>query len=335
MWQRTTRRIVCALITALVPLGILAQESIPRQDTPPAQYPSQDTPPAPSTPEAPVIPLFKASSDLVVLHVNVVDRRSNVVDDLVESAFEVYEDGVRQEIQFFEPREAPIAAGLVIDSSSSMLTRQRMVRAGVEAFAGMSQPNDEFFTIVFNEKVRHGLPPGLSFTRSHSLLLASLGRAPLGGKTALHDAVIEALAHLETASNQKRVLVVLSDGDDNASTSSERNMLHRAAQSSALIYTIWTGDLSGESGDPGLLRKLARGNGGVAYQPATEREIVETFPTVARTMRRGYTIGYAPTNPAADGSYRRVKVLVRVPDNRVTVHVRDGYTAREAGERHE
>lgn len=285
----------------------------------------QDGTPEQETP----VPLFKAVSDLVVLHVNVVDRRSRVVDDLPQTAFEVFEDDVRQEIQFFEPREAPIAAGLVIDSSSSMLNRQPMVRAGVEAFAELSRPGDEFFTLIFNEHVRSGLPAGLQFTRSRDMLLASLGRSPQGGKTALHDAVIEGLAQLEAASNQKRALVVLSDGDDNASSHSERNMLHRAAQSNALIYTIWTGSLAGVEGDPGLLRKLARGNGGVDYRPDNEREIVEAFSTVADTMRRGYTIGYAPANAAADGKFRRVKVLVRSPDNRVTVHVRDGYTARE------
>jgi Ca-activated chloride channel family protein len=281
--------------------------------------------------EAPV-PLFKAASDLVVLHVNVVDRRSRVVEDLPQTAFEVYEDGVKQEIQFFEPREAPIAAGLVIDSSSSMLNRQPLVRAGVEAFAELSRPGDEFFTLIFNEHVRSGLPTGLPFTRSRDVLLASLGRTPQGGKTALHDAVIEGLAQLETASNQKRALVVLSDGEDNASSHSERNMLHRAAQSNALIYTIWTGSLSADEGDPGLLRKLARGNGGLDYRPENEREIVETFSIVADTMRRGYTIGYAPSNSAADGRFRRIKVLVRSSDNRVTVHAREGYTAREGSQ---
>jgi Ca-activated chloride channel family protein len=313
MTKRPAFRVAFALLVVLVPPALAAQE--------------------PAEPQQPPVALFTASSDLVVLHVNVVDRGGKIVEDLLESAFEVYEDGIRQDIQFFEPREAPIAAGLVVDRSSSMLTRHKMVRTGVEAFAELSRPNDEFFTIVFNENVHHGLPPELAFTRSRDLLLASLGRAPAGGKTALHDAVIEGLAHLETASNQKRVLVVLSDGDDNASSHAERNMLHRAAQSSAAIYTIWTGDVSATRGDPGLLRKLARRNGGVAYEPSNEGDIVEAFRTVAQTMRRGYTIGYPPTNSATDGTYRRIKVLVRAPGSRLTIHVRDGYTAREGSVR--
>jgi Ca-activated chloride channel family protein len=239
----------------------------------------------------------------------------------------VYEDGVQQTIEFFELRDAPLAAGLVIDSSSSMLTQRGMVRAGVEAFAALSQPHDELFTIVFTERVRFGLPPGVGFTRSSDLLRASLGRAGLGGKTALHDAVIEGLAHLETATNQKRALVVLSDGKDNASSHSERNMLYRAGQSSAVIHTIWSGEISSNRGDPGLLRDLARGNGGVAYRPSNAQDMVETFDTIARGIRRGYAIGYAPTNSATDGTYRRLEVRVRAPGRRVTVLVRDGYTA--------
>jgi Ca-activated chloride channel homolog len=314
--QAIHRTLPLTALAALFPLVLIAHA--PHGDAP------QESP----------VPLFTAASDLVVLHVNVVDRRSRVVAGLPETAFEVYEDGVLQAIQFFQPREAPIAAGLVIDNSSSMLTRQRMVRAGVAAFADLSRPNDEFFTIVFNEHVRHGLPAGLAFTRSRDVLLASLGRAA-GGRTAMHDAVIEGLTHLETASNQKRVLLVLTDGDDNASMHTEPTMLQRAGQSSALIYTIWTGDLAADPGNPSLLRKLAQGNGGSAYRPSNEQEIVNAFSTVAETMRRGYTIGYAPTNTAADGTYRRITVRVRAEDSRVRVHVRDGYTARKEATRDE
>lgn len=272
-------------------------------------------------------PTFTVRSHVVLLHVNVLDGDGRGVEDLDVSNFQVYEDGQPQTIDFFELRDAPLAAGLVIDSSSSMLTRQRLVHAGVDAFAALSQPRDELFTIVFNEHVRFGLPPGLAFTRSRAVLQASLARGGRGGKTALHDAVIEGLAHLGTASNPKRVLVVLSDGRDNASRHSERNMLYRAGQSSALIHTIWSGELAGERGNPGLLRRLARVTGGMAYQPSDAADLVGVFDTIARSIRRGYTIGYTPTNAEADGSYRRVDVRVRVPGRRYRVVVREGYTA--------
>jgi VWFA-related protein len=160
--------------------------------------------------------------------------------------------------------------------------------------------------------------------------MASLARFPAGGKTALHDAVIEALAHIEQANNQKRVLVVLSDGEDNASHQSEGNMLHRASRSQALIYTIHTGDLSSDNGNPRLLRRLATGSGGVAYQPRSEKQVVDAFAAVGRNTRRGYGIGYAPTNQALDGTYRRIRVTATQTGKKFNVRVREGYTAEDA-----
>jgi VWFA-related protein len=127
------------------------------------------------------------------------------------------------------------------------------------------------------------------------------------------------------------VLVVLSDGKDNASQLSESNMLYRAAQSSALIYTIWTGDVAQDRGNPRLLRTLAQRTGGVAYAPHDEREVVSAFRQVAANVRRGYSIGYTPTNTANDGSYRHIKVLVTVPGRKLSVRVRDGYIAPDDG----
>ena len=162
------------------------------------------------------------------------------------------------------------------------------------------------------------------------MLRSSLDRYPIGGLTALHDAVIEGLGHLAEAANQKRVLVVLSDGDDNASRQSRANMMYRAAQSNALIYTIWTGDVASRRGNPGLLRRLATGNGGLAYMPKSERDVVSAFGTVATNIRRGYSIGYAPTKTAADGEYRHVKVVARAGGKQLSVRARDGYIAADA-----
>jgi Ca-activated chloride channel homolog len=289
------------------------------------QEPAAGSDQAPSAPVA----VFKSHSDLVVLQVNVFDGRSDAVEHLPQSAFSVYEDGVRQEIQFFQDLEVPVTAGLIVDNSSSMITRGRMVSAGVRAFAAAARDADELFTIIFNEHVRPGLPYG-AFTRSHEMILASLARFPAGGRTALYDAVVDALAHIEQARNQKRVIVVLSDGDDNASRQSEANMLYRASRSQALIYTIHTGDLSSDMGNPKVLRKLAAGNGGVAYQPRTEKDVVDAFAAVGRNIRRGYSIGYVPTNQKADGSYRRVRVAARMPGRSLSVRVREGYTAEDA-----
>jgi Ca-activated chloride channel family protein len=197
----------------------------------------------------------------------------------------------------------------------------------VAAFGASSHEEDELFTIVFNERVRYGLPDGIPFTRDRDLLHESLKRRPMGGRTALHDAVIEGLDHLQGSTNQKRVLLVLSDGDDNASQQSASNMLYRASQSSALIYTVWTGELLSGPGNAKLMDRLATRNGGLAYKPKSDTEVVRAFTTIATNIRQGYSIGYVPTNLTADGKYRHVKVLVRARGRSLSVRARDGYTA--------
>jgi Ca-activated chloride channel family protein len=274
--------------------------------------------------------VFRSESDLVVLHVNVFNGRSDAVPELPQSAFRVFEDEQPQEITFFSGADVPVAVGLILDNSSSMIARQGMLIAGGAAFARSSHENDELFTIHFNEHIQFGLPGGTLFTDRGTLLQAALSRYRPGGRTALYDAVIAGLNRLESASNQKRVLVVLSDGEDNASANSEDAMLERARASNTMVYTVSNanryGDLGG--GDAGLLRRLARVTGGMAYFPDSDREVVEDLDRIAGNIRRGYLIGYVPSNAAHDGTYRRVKVLVRAPGKRdLRVQSRDGYRA--------
>jgi VWFA-related protein len=278
-------------------------------------------------PQDSTTPIFKAESDLVVLHVNVFDGRSDAVPGLPQDAFRVYEDGDPQDITFFSGADVPVAVGLVLDNSGSMIARHHMVIAGGLAFARSSHPEDELFTIHFNENVQYGLPASVPFTNLESLLSAALSRFRPGGKTALYDAVIGALDHLEKASHQKRVLVVLSDGEDNASRHSEDDMVKRARDDDAIIYTVSSANpRHGVDGDPGVLRKLASVTGGVAYFPDSDEEVVESFDEVAGNIRRGYSIGYVPRNDAHDGGYRRVKVTVRMPGrSNLRVQSRDGY----------
>lgn len=272
-------------------------------------------------------PVFRSRSDIVVLYVNVFNGKSDAVPNLPKDAFQVFEDAVPQPITFFDSADVPVAVGLVIDNSSSMLTHRRMVLAGGRAFAESSHPDDEAFTISFNEHVRSGLPDSLQFTQSHSILQASLVRYAPGGKTAMYDAVIAGLDHLLESDLQKRVLIVLSDADDNASQHSKQDMLHRASRSDALVYTIFTGDLSATPGDPRVMKKLADMTGGTEYAPKTEDDTVAVFKEIANNIRRGYRIGYAP-KAAPDGSYHRIRVTVHAPGfKNLKVRVRDGYTA--------
>lgn len=280
----------------------------------------EPTPPAP--------PAFSSESELVVLQVTVFDRDGNPVRQLPREVFHVVEDGRPQTITMFTGEDAPVAVGLLVDNSSSMLTRRAMVTAGVTAFAESSKPDDQAFSIVFNEHPRRALPETVAFTSNPTLLQASIAAVPAGGQTALHDAVIAGLDQLETAERQKHVLVVLSDGEDNASKQSEDDMLRRAERSNALIYTVSTKRLDTSVGNERLLRKLARSTGGELYTPRTERDVVAAFGEIGSKIRQGYTIGYVPTNAAHDGTYRKLIVRALVPGMRApVVHVRDGYVA--------
>jgi len=273
--------------------------------------------------------VFRSESDLVVLHVNVFNGRSDAVPDLPQEAFSVLEDERPQDITFFSSADVPVAVGLVLDNSGSMIARQHMLISGGEAFARSSHPEDELFTIHFNEHIQFGLPAGMPFTNRQTLLSAALARFRPGGKTALYDAVMAGLDHLEFANHQKRVLVVLSDGEDNASEHSEDEMIDRARASNAIVYTVSNANRrQGLGGDAGVLRKLAEVTGGVAYFPDTDEDVVESFDRVATNIRRGYLIGYVSANAAHDGTYRRVKVAVRASGQKnLRVRSRDGYRA--------
>jgi len=272
--------------------------------------------------------VFKAGAELVVLHVNVFDGRSDAVPNLPQSAFTVYEDDKPQDVSFFEAGDVPVTVGLVVDNSTSMLTERGLVFAGTKAFAESSHSEDQMFAVVFNEHVRLGLPRSIDFTTNRLQLIASLARFAPGGKTALYDAVIAGLDHLEKGAYQKHVLVVLSDGGDNASEHSEKEMLQRVEASSALIYTIVDPDVftPGE-GDRGVLRRLAKLSGGLAYFPRSEREVVANFSEIAGNIRRGYSIGYTPGSTTHEHNRpHRVKVTVRMPGRGdLSVRVRNGY----------
>jgi VWFA-related protein len=305
-----------AVAIAALPLLSTAQEQRPAEQPPPEEQ-----------------QVFKAGAELVVLHVNVFNGRSDAVPNLPQNAFTIYEDGKPQDIAFFEAGDVPVTVGLVIDNSTSMLTERDLVFAGTRAFADSSHPEDQMFAIVFNERVRLGLPRSIEFTTNRLQLVASLARFTPGGKTALYDAVIAGLDQLDKGAYQKHVLVVLSDGGDNASEHSEKEMLRRVEASSALIYTIVDPEVftPGE-GNRGVLRRLAKLSGGLAYFPKSERDVVENFMEIAANIRRGYSIGYAPGSSSHEHDRaHRVKVTVRVPGRSdLSVRVRNGYAESDS-----
>src|SRR5690349_16448383 len=174
----------------------------------------------------------------VVLHATVLNRRGTPIAGLTESAFQILEDRVPQPIKHFSHEDIPVTVGLVIDNSGSMAPKRAEVIAAALAFAASSNPQDQMFLVNFNEHVSFGLPHDVAFTDRSDELKDAMRTVKADGKTALYDAVAVALDHLKEGNRDKKVLIVVSDGADNASTHSRAQMLDLVTKSNAIIYTL-------------------------------------------------------------------------------------------------
>lgn len=272
--------------------------------------------------------IFTSQSELVVLHVSVLDRKSGFVSGLPREAFAVYEDGRPQSIGFFENADSPAVVGLVIDNSGSMSRSREAVIGAAMTFARASHPDDEMFAVHFNERVWPGLPAGTSFTSDREELRHALLRSTARGETALFDGVHTGLQQLETGRHQKKALVVISDGGDNASKARFEEVLETALRMNALIYTIGLYDQYDRDANPKLLRQLAAATGAEAFFPRQAEDVTRILERIARDIRSGYMIGYTPAVSLTQPGYRAIRVSVQPADRRkLTVRARSGYMA--------
>lgn len=289
---------------------------------------------APSAQQPDARPTFSSQSELVVLHVAVRDRRGGYVGGLSQDSFRVLEDRRPQEISFFNSQDAPVTVGLLIDASGSMAPNRDMVVAASMAFSRAMNPQDEFFVMGFNEDVHTPLPADRPFTNFEPALRVALVQAiKARGKTAIYNAVNAGLEYVQKGGFERQVLIVLSDGGDNASSATRAQVLANAQASNAVIYTIALVDPMDSEADPGFLSQLSDSTGGVAFKPKNATEIEEILQRIARDIRNMYTIGYVPSETAAAGrarkeSFRRVAVDVRLPTGqKIAVRTRRAYLA--------
>jgi Ca-activated chloride channel family protein len=265
---------------------------------------------------------------LVVLHATVSSRKGGFVSSLREQDFQIYEDGVPQRIHLLRHEDIPVTVGLVVDHSGSMAQKMPDVIAAARIFVQSSNPEDEMFVVNFNENVTLGLPDAIPFTDCSAELERAIGSALATGQTALHDAIARALERLEAGTRDKKVVIVISDGDDTASTRSRAQALKMAEQSSAIIYTVGLFDHNDPDVNPGVLKRLARATGGESFFPEQLSEVVAICERIASDIRNQYTIGYVSTNTKQDGEYRAIRVLARAKGHRrLVVRTRAGYIA--------
>src|SRR5258708_2626669 len=230
-------------------------------------------------------------------------------------AVAMLEDGLRQEIQFFDKQDAPVTAGLLIDSSGSMASARERVIAAATTFAETSNSMDEIFALTFSDGVRAVLPSGEPFTSSPDALRAALtGALSARGRTALYDAISEGLAYAAHGTHERKVLVVVSDGGDNASARTTFDTALRLAQvSDTAIYTVGLTDPLEPDANPKRLKALSEASGGEAFLPSDAAHVEETLRRIASDIRSAYTLGYVSTNKARDGRFRQVRVLAHAP----------------------
>lgn len=286
---------------------------------------------APPQQNVPRPPVLTVETDLITLPVTVVDRNGGFVTGLRQENFTVYDNGEPQAIQFFTSEDLPATIGLVIDSSSSMRGRRDDVTAAGAAFAAMSHPLDELFTLNFNEAVWPGLPPRIDFTQDADQIRAALSTAPAQGMTALFDAVDRALDHLQLGTRDRKALIVVSDGGDNASSQTLEAVLEHAHRGNAVIYAMTIFEPDDHDAKPQVMKKLARETGGDVFTPVRTDAVMSAFAQIAREIRSGYTIGFSPSDTAASG-FRPVKVVADAGDKRqLIVRTRAGYYAGPAG----
>lgn len=262
-----------------------------------------------------------------MLPVVVTDKHGGFVTDLPQDAFNVYDNGRRVAIDLFSREDTPVTVGLVIDASGSMRPKIGEVIAAAMSFVRLSNPDDELFALRFNDDVE-AVTDGAQSLRvqdANAIRHALLSIRP-DGRTALYDGLLDGLDRLEHTSRPRKVLILISDGGDNISRASRDAVLERARRSNAAIYTIGLFDDHDPDRNPRLLKALARDTGGERFLPASAGPLLSACERIAREIRAGYTIGYAP--PDRDGAFHRVRVEVKQRDGRsVEVRTRPGYFA--------
>lgn len=282
-------------------------------------------------------PVFKAESELVVLHVSVRDGGGRYITDLTRDAFTIIDDGKPQSIEMFSADEVPASVVLLIDNSNSMRPNRDRVIAAATEFISHVHPKDEIVVLTFNEEVRHAFGPAHAGQVDPARFASAMSQAIAArGMTAIYDGVHAGLKRLEKAQHSRQVLIVVSDGEDNASAAKRNDTISRVRLADATIYAVALTDPLIKGGDVGFLRKLARETGGDAFHTRRVEQLPDVFGRIAKDIRSAYTLAYAPARgtATAPGERKRhaVQVYVRTAKGgAVRVRTRDGYFDRPGG----
>jgi VWFA-related protein len=265
--------------------------------------------------------------DEVLLHATVVDDKQHIVTDLDRSAFAVFEDGKPQTIISFRHEDIPVAMGILIDNSGSMREKRSKVNQAALNLVRSSNPEDEVFVVNFNDEYYLDQ----DFTNDLLKLKEALEKIDTKGGTALYEAVVASAEHLKrNARRERKVLFVVTDGEDNASRENlEQAVKQLQEENGPSVYTI---GILGNEEHPKRARRaleiIAQRTGGLSFFPGTLDEVSEISRQVAHDIRNQYTIGYKPTNPRASGGFRTVRIEAKAKGHgKLAVRTKSGYYA--------
>jgi VWFA-related protein len=325
------------LFVVLAVAAVVAHQWSPAlawQETAPPAAPQQAPASPPPAAAGPQRPAFRAGVDIVSLNVTVQDAGGHYATDLEQNEFSIFEDGVKQEVSFFNRRQQPIALSLLLDSSASMEDKLEDLQSAARSFVKRLKPNDIAQVIDFDSRVEIRQ----TFTGNLAELDGAIGKTSAGGSTSLHNAIYIALKELRKVRAvteedvRRQALVVFSDGEDTSSLISFDEVLDLAKRSETAIYTIALRGVDTQTKGfreaEFVMRQLAQETGGRSFFPSRIDELTSVYAQIADELASQYTIGYTSKNSRRDGAFRRI--VVQTARQGLTPRTKRGYFAPTA-----
>jgi Ca-activated chloride channel homolog len=317
---------IVVLVVALITVGAAGQSSPANTNSPPSQNSSAPSADISPDPDAGTF-VFKKQVDEVVLHATVVDQHGQLAAHLDRKAFSVFEDGVPQTIDSFRRQDVPVAMGIVVDNSGSMRDKRNEVNQAVLNLIRASNPDDEVFIVNFSENSYLDQ----DFTSNINLLQRALDQTSTQGATALYDAIAASARHLKNNPRlDKKVLLVITDGQDNMSRNTLQETLEDLEQKNG--PTLYAIGLTGQQPQGRqALQQLADGTGGAAYFPAGLDQVSDITRQLAHDIRNQYVLAYTPHIQNTSANYHPIKVVASAPGyGELQVRTRNGIYTGES-----
>jgi Ca-activated chloride channel homolog len=273
-------------------------------------------------------PLLRVDSSLVQVPVHVTNAMGMSVTGLTVNNFRILEDRVEQTVSSFAMDDAPVSIGFLFDASGSMRTKMKKSAEAAAAFFKTANPDDEFFLIEFNDRAKLVEP----FTTNSDAIYRQIAHTKPNGRTTLIDALFLAAAQMKKARHIRKAIVIISDGGDNWSRRSPRELRSVLLEADVQVYAMGIFDdemrTEEERFGPQLLDEITEETGGRHYPVSDLEQLPDISTRIGRELRSQYLLGYYPTNPARDGKYRQVVVKLATPDAReLRTYYRRGYYA--------